>query len=86
MESITETRTFTGEETAKAAAALKQGGLVAVPTETVYGVAANAGDEEAVGRIYDLKGRAQEKAISVLVTGMEMAQRYCRDIPDAAYR
>ena len=81
-----ETKRFTEEETDAAAALLREGGLVAVPTETVYGVAANAEDEAAVRRLYDLKNRDPGKPISILVTGMDMAQRYCRSIPSAAYR
>lgn len=46
---------------------LAEGGLVAFPTDTVYGLGANAFNEQAVNRIYDLKGRIGEKPIPVLV-------------------
>ncbi|MCL2111003.1 MAG: L-threonylcarbamoyladenylate synthase [Clostridiales bacterium] len=53
-----------GEETTarlgRAAEVIKRGGLVAFPTETVYGLGANAFDEEAVGRIYEAKGRPSD--------------------------
>lgn len=86
MDPLMETRRFAASETGAAADILRQGGLLAVPTETVYGVAAGAGDSAAVRRIYDLRDRDYGKPLSVLVTGMEMAENYCRDIPPAAYR
>lgn len=46
---------------------LAEGGLVAFPTDTVYGLGANAFSEQAVNRIYDLKGRLGEKPIPVLI-------------------
>ena len=86
MNPFMETKKYTMEETDGAAAMLRKGGLVAVPTETVYGIAASAEDGVAVQMIYDLKDRDYEKPLSVLVTGMEMAERYCANIPQAAYR
>ena len=86
MNPFMETKKYTMEETDGAAAMLRKGGLVAVPTETVYGIAASAEDGVAVQMIYDLKNRDYEKPVSVLVTGMDMVERYCRQIPAAAYR
>jgi len=60
--------------------------LVAVPTETVYGLAADALNADAVEGIYAVKGRPETKPLSVLVTGMEMVERICKDIPPLAYR
>ena len=70
----------------KAADIIKCGGLAAVPTETVYGLAANGLSPEAVEKIYKVKGRPEAKPISLLVTGMEQAEALCRDIPEDAYR
>lgn len=53
----------------RAAAILRAGGLVAVPTETVYGLAANGLDRSAVERVYDVKGRPAVKPLSLLVEG-----------------
>ena len=64
---------------------LKNGGLVGVPTETVYGLAANALNEEAVRNIYEVKGRPEVKPLSVMVSGKEEMERYCVKIPAAAY-
>ena len=80
------TKRLGSEGTGEAADLVKRGGLLAVPTETVYGVAASAEDAAAVRRIFDLRKRDHGKPVSILVTGMDMAERYCRDIPPAAYR
>ncbi len=71
---------------APAAEIIKNGGLVGVPTETVYGLAANGLNASAVLKIYDIKGRPETKPISLLVSGMADARKFCRDIPDAASR
>lgn len=68
-----------------AAEIIKAGGLVAVPTETVYGLAANGLDGGAVVKIYDVKSRPETKPISLLVSGMSDAEKFCRDIPPEAY-
>ncbi len=72
------------ENLAAAAEILKKGGLVAVPTETVYGLAANAFDAAAVQRIYDVKGRPEYKPISLLISGVEDIERLSADVPDEA--
>ena len=68
----------------EAAAILRQGGLVAVPTETVYGLAGNGLDEAAVEKIYEVKGRPAVKPLSLMVPGAEAMDHYCREIPEAA--
>lgn len=65
---------------------LSEGKLVAVPTETVYGLAADCCNQEAVENIYRAKGRAENKPLSVLLSDMAMVETVCRDIPNAAYR
>lgn len=70
----------------RAAGLLRSGALVAVPTETVYGLAADALNAAAVEAIYTAKGRPESKPVSVLVTGMEMVETVCREIPPLAYR
>lgn len=86
MNPFMETKRYTIEETDKAATMLRKGGLVAVPTETLYGLATNAEDGVAVRMIFDIKNRDYEKPVSILVTGMEMAEKYCQNIPQGAYR
>jgi L-threonylcarbamoyladenylate synthase len=73
------------DELHTAAAVITGGGLVAVPTETVYGLAANGLDSSAVAKIYQVKGRPEAKPISLLVSGMADVEKFCRDIPAAAY-
>ena len=80
------TRRLTRGDTEQAAELLRQGRLVAVPTETVYGLAADATQESAVRANYDAKGRPETKPLNVLVDGMSMVETVCRDIPADAYR
>ena len=68
----------------EAAEIIKTGGLVAVPTETVYGLAGNGLDEEAVKQIYEVKGRPQVKPLSLMVPGAEAMEQYCEDVPQEA--
>ena len=69
----------------EAAALIKSGELVAVPTETVYGLAGNGLDEAAVEQIYEVKGRPAVKPLSLMVSGPEAMERCCADVPRAAY-
>ena len=64
------------EGIANAAAIIAAGGLVAVPTETVYGLAARADSEEAVAAIFRAKGRPSHNPLIVHVSGLEHARRY----------
>ena len=68
----------------EAAELLRQGGLVAVPTETVYGLAGNGLDEKAVERIYEVKGRPQVKPLSLMVPGPEALDMYGEEVPAQA--
>jgi len=65
---------------------LKAGGLVALPTDTVYGVGALAFDGKAVESIYAAKDRPVEKAIPVLIGDLGDAEKVGADIPDSARR
>jgi L-threonylcarbamoyladenylate synthase len=73
-----------GEAVGRAAEFLRSGQLVAVPTETVYGLAANAWNPDAVRRIYEVKARPAENPIIVHVAGMELARRCVSKWPPAA--
>ncbi len=61
------------------------GGLVAIPTETVYGLGANALDERAVRDIFRAKGRPQDNPLIIHIAAPEELTRYCRDIPPSAW-
>ena len=69
----------------KAAQLLRQGELVALPTETVYGLGANGLDETAVSKIFLAKGRPQDNPLILHVTDMAQAEQFCHSIPPAAY-
>ncbi|MEG1164938.1 MAG: L-threonylcarbamoyladenylate synthase, partial [Oscillospiraceae bacterium] len=64
---------------------LRAGGLVAVPTETVYGLAANGFDEKAVESIYEVKGRPENKPISLMVSGAKSIDGLCESVPKSAF-
>src|SRR5512142_694117 len=70
----------------RAADVIRRGGLVAFPTETVYGLGAHALDPTAVERIYDAKGRPSYNPIIVHVAGVERAQDVVREWNDVADR
>ncbi len=69
---------------ARAATLLRGGDLVALPTETVYGLAANAFNAEAVAKIYKVKGRPAHNPIIVHVASLEMARRCVAEWPAQA--
>jgi L-threonylcarbamoyladenylate synthase len=71
-------------EIEKAAALLRAGRLVAFPTETVYGLGANALDEAAVRRIFEAKGRPLSSPLIVHVASIEMARELAREWPQEA--
>ena len=68
-----------------AAEIIKSGGLVAIPTETVYGLGANGLDEKAVAKIFEAKGRPQDNPLILHISGPEEIERFCHHIPQAAY-
>ncbi|MBR6595822.1 MAG: threonylcarbamoyl-AMP synthase [Oscillospiraceae bacterium] len=68
-----------------AANIIMQGGLVAIPTETVYGLGANGLDEKAVAKIFEAKGRPQDNPLILHISGPEQIELFCHHIPQAAY-
>ena len=73
------------ETPAAAANIIMNGGLVAIPTETVYGLGANGLDENAVAKIFEVKGRPQDNPLILHVTGPEQIADFCHGVPQAAY-
>ncbi len=69
-----------------AAEILKDGGIVAIPTETVYGLAANAFDEDAIKSVFSAKGRPQDNPLIVHISSIEMLHDLAVDIPETAYK
>jgi L-threonylcarbamoyladenylate synthase len=70
----------------RAAELLRAGDVVALPTETVYGLAANALDEKAVAKIFQIKGRPANNPIIVHVASLAMAKRCVKQFPALAER
>ena len=73
------------ETPAIAAEILKNGGLVALPTETVYGLGANGLDERAVASIFEAKGRPGDNPLILHVAEPGDMERFCHHIPASAY-
>lgn len=72
-------------EIEQAAQILREGGLLGIPTETVYGLGANALDETAVLHIFDAKGRPQDNPLILHVPDVSWLERYCESVPREAY-
>ncbi len=70
---------------AEAAAVIRAGGLVAFPTETVYGLGASALDERAVARIFQAKGRPATDPVIAHIAGLRQLDTLARDVPSVAY-
>ena len=75
----------TEQDIRTAAAILQAGGLVGIPTETVYGLGANGLSSAAVGKIFAAKGRPQDNPLILHVPDASWLARYCREVPDSAY-
>ena len=71
---------------AEAARLLRAGEVVGIPTETVYGLAANALSDEAVPKIFAAKGRPQDNPLISHIASLDMLPMVVREVPGAAYR
>lgn len=67
----------------KAMAVLKSGGIILYPTDTLYGLGADALSDKSLGKIYELKGRDKRKPIHAIVADMKMVEKYA-EVPDMA--
>ncbi len=65
---------------------LKRGGLVALPTDTVYGLAANAADDRAVRRIFEVKGRVRDNPLPLLIASADELAKVANQVPESAQR
>lgn len=73
-------------DTAYAAQLLADGEVVGIPTETVYGLAADAENEEAVRKIFEAKGRPQDNPLIVHLSDIAQLEEYVHDVPPLAYK
>ncbi|MBQ2061885.1 MAG: threonylcarbamoyl-AMP synthase [Oscillospiraceae bacterium] len=69
----------------EAAEILRRGGLLGIPTETVYGLGADGLNEDAVARIFEAKGRPQDNPLILHVPSSSWLERFCHDVPAVAY-
>jgi L-threonylcarbamoyladenylate synthase len=74
----------TAETIRNAAAALKAGHLVAFPTETVYGLGADARNPDAIKRIYEVKGRPVDHPLIVHISSINQVEKWATEVPDYA--
>lgn len=70
----------------QAADVLAKGGLVIIPTETVYGIAANGTDKRTIERLYEIKKRPKNKPFSIHIDRKDKIEEFSRDIPVVAYK
>lgn len=73
------------DDISRAAELIRKGELVAVPTETVYGLAGNGLSTEAVEKIYEIKGRPTIKPLALMVSGADSISSYCESVPKQAF-
>jgi L-threonylcarbamoyladenylate synthase len=76
----------TTENIAAAARAIRQGGLVGIPTETVYGIAADATNAEAVRNVYEAKGRPDDNPLIVHIAHLDQLDQVAAHVPPEALR
>lgn len=69
----------------QAIALLRQGAVIALPTDTVYGIACDSTDPDAVAQLYEVKERPPEKAIPLLLSSERQMLDVTRDLPDAVW-
>ena len=81
---VTDSDRIKEEELEEAARILREGGLVAFPTETVYGLGANALDEEAAKKIYAAKGRPSDNPLIAHISSPEELKPLAAEVPDMA--
>lgn len=74
----------TKEGIVAAARILREGGVVAIPTETVYGLAASAYNDDALSRVFSAKGRPQDNPLIVHISSLDMLSEVASDIPKEA--
>ena len=73
------------EEARKACEVLEKGGIILYPTDTIWGIGCDATNPEAVKRVFELKQRADNKAMLVLIDNEVKLNFYVKDVPEVAY-
>ncbi len=75
----------TAADIAEAVKVMRAGGVILYPTDTVWGIGCDATNADAVARIYEIKRRAESKAMICLVDSDNRIQRYVRNVPEVAW-
>lgn len=70
----------------KALEVLRNGGIILYPTDTIWGIGCDATNAEAVKKVFELKQRADNKSVIILVDELTRMNNYIDDIPDVAYQ
>ena len=60
------------------AASLNSGGVIALPTDTIYGIAASVNSQQGIERLYEIKGRQRSKPIAICVSDLENVDKYVK--------
>src|SRR4051794_23739563 len=71
---------------AEAAAIIEDGGVIAMPTDTLYGLAVDPTNAAALSRLFDVKGRAAERAIALVASDIAQVVQYLGVLPEPAHR
>ncbi len=73
------------EDIKKACQVMREGGVILYPTDTIWGIGCDATNEDAVKRVYEIKKRADSKAMLVLVDSQAKVDFYVKDVPPVAW-
>ena len=68
----------------RACKVMQEGGIVVYPTDTIWGIGCDATNADAVARVYEIKRRADHKALITLVPDAGWVERYVEEVPDVA--
>ena len=72
------------EDIKRSLAALKAGGVILYPTDTIWGLGCDATNTSAIDKVFCIKSRAEGKSLIILVNGIDMLERYVKEIPQTA--
>lgn len=86
MSVVIKTERDAGSALAEAAGVISKGGIVAVPTESFYGLAVDATNETAIERLLEVKNRPPDNPILILISSSSVLERYVRDVSPTARR
>ncbi|MCC8072125.1 MAG: threonylcarbamoyl-AMP synthase [Bacteroidales bacterium] len=86
MANVKEMPTSMAQEAAAAVETLRRGGVILYPTDTIWGIGCDAYNKDAIKRVYQIKRRADSKALITLVSDLAMLERHVEMVPEVAYQ